>query len=327
MNPRFAGRVAIIATCLGCAPAWSADGSAQAWLKRINAAARDLNYDGTFVYQQGPQLETMRIIHRVRDGSSQERLISLNGSPREIIRNNRVVWCYLPDEKRVAVEHRRAEAKQFPTILPESPEKLRKYYDLDLGMLSRVAGRSAQAVLIKPRDGYRYGYALWADQDTGLLLKAELIDSENTQLEQFLFTQVSIGQDISDDDLRPSQLAGPMEWIAKPLSTSSKSKDAPPLQWEAASLPRGFRLVSQLPRRQSNRENLEEHLVYTDGLAAVSVFVERIMEGQSSFMEGGSRMGAVHAFGRRLDNHQITAVGEVPAATVSLIASSIVRRE
>jgi len=317
------GRMALFAAGLICLPAWSADNSAQSWLMRISKAARDLNYDGTFVYQQGERLETMRVVHRVRDDKTQERLISLNGSPREIIRNNHVVWCYLPDEKRVVVEHRRAEAKQFPTLLPESVEKLGKYYEIGLGPVGRIAGRAAQSVRIKPRDGYRYGYVLWADQDSGLLLKAELIDREENPLEQFLFAQVRIGHEIDDQDLRPSLSAGSMDWVTKtpPPTADAAAKDGS--GWRAAQLPRGFRLARHLSNAAPNRENLEEHLVYTDGLAAVSVFVERIVEGQPIMMEGGSRMGAVHAFGRRIDSHQVTAVGEVPAATVGLIAASV----
>jgi len=327
MTPRSTGRVALLAAGLCCMPAWSADDPAQSWLMRISKAARDLNYDGTFVYQQGEQLEAMRVIHRVKDRSTQERLVSLNGSPREIIRNDRVVWCYLPDEKRVVVEHRRAEAKQFPSLLPESLGKLGKNYEFALGSVGRIAGRPAQAVRIKPRDGFRYGYVLWADQESGLLLKAELIDREENPLEQFLFTQVRIGHDIGDDELRPSQSAGPMEWVTKTSPSSEKGPAAGRLYWRATELPRGFRLASHLSRDMPSRENLEEHLVYTDGLAAVSVFIERIVEGHATMMEGGSRMGAVHAFGRRADSHQITAVGEVPAATVNLIATSVVRQK
>jgi sigma-E factor negative regulatory protein RseB len=325
MIHRPAGSVVFLATCLYAIPVWSAGESAEAWLKRINHAARDLNYEGTFVYQHGQQLDAMRIIHRVKNGSSQERLISLNGSAREIIRNDFVVWCYLPDEKRVVVEHRRPEARRFPTLLPDSIGALSENYTLQLGSTDRVAGRSVQLVMVKPRDGFRYGYQLWADQETGLLLKADLVDRDSNLLEQFLFAQIEIGRNIGDQALRPSHNDDNLDWVAPPTAPSRREPAAAP-QWEATELPKGFRLASHRTRDDSARRNLTAHLVYSDGLAAVSVFVERLNSEKPILMEGASRMGAVHAFGRRVDDHHVTVVGEVPAATVGLIAGSISRR-
>ncbi|MFQ5546575.1 MAG: sigma-E factor regulatory protein RseB domain-containing protein, partial [Acidiferrobacterales bacterium] len=162
---------------LAFSSAAAAGDAAYDWLMRMNQATRMLNYDGTFVYQHGDQLEAMRIIHAVRDGSVRERLVSLNGSAREVIRDDQQVMCYLPDRKSIIVEHRFVgRDKSFPVILPESVTVLKKNYMIQLGAPGRVAGRAAQVVIIRPRDQYRYGYHLWADKETGLLLKADLVD-------------------------------------------------------------------------------------------------------------------------------------------------------
>ena len=149
-----------------------ASDAAHEWLARINEAARHLEYEGIFIYQHDSQLETMHIFHKVENGSSKERLVSLNGTPREIIRDKREVRCYWPDMKSIVVEYRRADNKSFPSLLPEHLGDLDEYYNLQTGGIDRIANRQAQLILVRPADNYRYGYHLWADKQTGLLLKA-----------------------------------------------------------------------------------------------------------------------------------------------------------
>src|SRR5438477_10335115 len=125
---------------------------AQDWLMRIHRAAERLNYEGTFVYQRGAQLETMRIVHRADKGVVKERLVSLTGPAREVIRTDKEVRCYLPDQKAVVVEHRRLGQAAFVAIVPERLGDLEQNYVIELGHAARVAGRPAQQLMIRARD-------------------------------------------------------------------------------------------------------------------------------------------------------------------------------
>jgi sigma-E factor negative regulatory protein RseB len=296
--------------------------AAHAWLAKMNDAARHLEYDGIFIYQHDNQLETMRILHKVENGSSRERLISLNGTPREIIRDSKEVRCYWPDMKSVVVEYRRADNKSFPALLPEQLGSLDQYYDLQLGGTDRIADRLAQLILVRPRDAYRYGYHLWADTQTGLLLKSDLVDTKGNVLEQFMFTQISIGTKIPEAALAPGVPGQGLVWYREGPNDNSSADAAMP-KWIATRLPKGFHLSRQVTRRVALRDRLVEHLVYSDGLATVSVFIEKQDKNARPFMLGPSRMGAVHALGVRVDDYQITTVGEAPAETIALIGGSV----
>jgi sigma-E factor negative regulatory protein RseB len=304
---------------------WFAAGAAQAdgvvdWLGKINRAARTLNYDGTFVYLHGDQLEAVRIVHRVENGRVQERVISLNGSAREVVRTDQEVRCYLPDEKSVMVEHRRADDTNFPSLLPEQLSWLTANYEIELGPVGRVTGRAVQQIIIKPRDEYRYGYHLWADQETGLLLQADLRDASGDLIEQFMFAHVVIGASIPTAALEAATRDKGFTWHRDSNAGAMPATDS---RWRAEGLPSGFRLSRHVVRQALRRNVPVEHLVLTDGLATVSVFIESIGESEAAGMLGASHVGAVHAFGARVGDHLVTAVGEVPVATVELIAGAV----
>jgi sigma-E factor negative regulatory protein RseB len=300
-----------------------AEDGAHAWLMNINQAARTLNYEGVFVYEHNKQIEVMRIVHRLDQGRRQERLISLNGAPREIIRNDREVICYLPDEKSVLVEHRRIDTKTFPALLPEQLQELDQNYQIELGKTGRVTGRVAQLVSIKPRDRLRYGYQLWADQESGLLLKADLLDTGGQPIEQFMFTHLKVGAAIPDEAFEPEPGGQGLVW-----HRADPAANPPPAgtsRWQLTELPKGYRLTSHIARQLPTRRVPIEHLVYSDGLATVSVFVEK-SDKPAGAAHGVSRMGAVHAYSRRVDGHQVTVVGEVPAETVTLFGKAVAAR-
>jgi sigma-E factor negative regulatory protein RseB len=304
----------------------SAADSAQDWLMKMNRAADALNYDGVFVYQFTDQLQTMRIIHRADGNSRRERLVSLSGVGREVIRNDREVRCYLPDENTVLVEHRKSDGKSFPNLVPKSLTELERNYDIRLGKTGRVANRKVQSVIIRPKDGYRYGYHLWADTETGLLLKAYLIDNPGTIIEQFVFTQVSIGTNIPESDLEPQNKGKDYVWHRELAPDNTSLPGAS--KWTAASLPRGFSLYARMLRKIPNRELPVEQLVFSDGLSVVSVFIERFdssvgTSGRSGNLNGLTARGALHAYGKYIGSHQITAVGEAPSITIRQISQAI----
>ena len=307
-------------------PAALATDAAHEWLMKMNRAAGALNYDGVFVYQFADQLQTMRIIHRADGNSRRERLVALSGVGREVIRNDREVRCYLPDENVVLVEHRKSDSKGFPNLIPKSLAELDRNYDIRLGKVGRVANRKVQAVVIRPKDGYRYGYQLWADTETGLLLKAHLIDHPGSIIEQFVFTQVSIGANIPDSDLEPQNKGKNYVWYRESAPNDMSLQGA--TKWTVAGLPQGFSLSTRMQRKIANREIPIEQMVFSDGLSVVSVFIERIdtsgsNASRSGNLSGLTAKGAVNAYGKRIDNHQVTAVGEAPSITIRQIGQSI----
>lgn len=308
-------------TVLLASPGAFAAGDAHAWLMKMERAARTLNYEGVFVYQQGNVLESMRIVHSVNDGIVRERLVSMTGATREIVRNENEVQCYLPDENSVFIEHRTPESKTFPAILPERLSDLDKSYGLQMGRSARVAGRDAQSILIKPKDNYRYGYRLWADRATGLLLKASLLDERGKTIEQFMFTSIRPGAVIPPAELQPQQAAKGRGGEAQDQTVEVVNQEP---AWRVGELPPGFRFSAFLTRKLAKHDRSVDHLIFSDGLAAVSVFVEKAQEGVGSSVSRATRqMGAVHAYGKVVDDHQITVVGEVPAVTVNMIGRSV----
>ena len=185
------------------APAYSDQhGDALAWLQKMAAAAQKLNYTGTFTYQSGGSSETSRITHLVDAAGEQEKLEVLDGSPREVVRSNDEVKCFLPDDKVVIVENR-GQYKAFPALLPASVSNLGEYYQIRKGDVSRVAGLDSQLVILEPRDALRYGHHLWADVNSGLILKARTINERNETIEQFAFNQLQINGIIDRETLKP----------------------------------------------------------------------------------------------------------------------------
>ena len=181
-----------------------------AWLQKIASAARKLNYTGTFVYQYGAQVETSRIWHYVDASGEYEKLETLDGPAREVIRNNDEVLCYYPDSKTVKVEKRRP--KPFPALVPEHLTALTEYYNIRIGDRERIAGYEAQSLILEPKDGLRYGHKFWADVDTGLLLKARMMNERRETVEQFAFTQLTIGGVFDKEALKSNYNAHVPGW-------------------------------------------------------------------------------------------------------------------
>lgn len=310
--------IALVFVLLANSNAVLAEGNARQWLTKMGLAAQDLNYTGTFVYQHDSQLESMKIIHRVKQGVTKERLLSLNNSPREIIRDNNVIRCYLPDENSIVVDHRKANDKNFPRILPKNLARLEDSYQFILGSRERIADRIAQKVIIKPSDKFRYGYHLWADVKSGLLLKSDLIGVNGKVLEQFMFTNLEIGKDIREEDLKPRTSSINLKKKLKSGNRKPSAKN----QWKVSALPSGFITTVHMRRMAPMRKDSIEHLVITDGLAAVSIFIEKKNK-TGDIMFGSNSMGAVNAYIKKQNSHQITVVGEVPAATVKAISDSV----
>jgi sigma-E factor negative regulatory protein RseB len=283
-------------------------------LSRMALAVERLEYEGTLVYLYGHQLTTLRIAHRFDGGESRESLLALNGPIRAVARDHRGVTCVLPDARPISVERARSGNGVLRST-PLDPDRLAPHYLIHPLGHSRVAGRDTDVIGIIPRDNLRYGYRFYVDQATGLPLKTDLMDHSATPIEQVMFT-----------DLTVMGMATPAQ-TAEPQHTGQDAAETegslPPEQlvdvrdagWQFDALPSGFRVVAH-----ERPDSAAEHFLLSDGLASVSVYIEA---DSGAGLRGATRMGAVHAAGRMLDDRQVTAVGQVPADTIALILSNI----
>ncbi|KGM06037.1 Sigma factor RpoE negative regulatory protein RseB precursor [Methylophaga thiooxydans] len=308
--------------------AWSAsiqanDKEAVQMLERMTEAAKNLTYEGVFAYQSGKTLQSIRIFHRADARGEVERLISLNGAAREVIRSNDMVTCINPEGKQVNVS-RRPLGRGFPSDLPRRLNSATPYYEVGLGDTDRVAGRQAHELIIKPLDNYRYGYRLWVDIETGLLLKSELRNDQGEVLETFAFSSVSTSVHIPEHKLKPQMNGEEMTWHRSepetPMDMAKMTNNVS--QWRMQWLPEGFALVAQQTRLRASNGAAVEQRVYSDGLSSVSIFIEKI-RARHDHLNGGSHVGAINAYGTIMHAHFVTVVGEVPAVTVEKIGNAI----
>lgn len=291
----------------------------QSLLDEMTRASRNLNYDGVFIYRLGTQMETMRIIHKAGNNGSYEKLMSLTGSSREVIRNKEEVKCFFHDDKKVVVDKSRM-GKLVSSYLPSPVKSISEYYNFELVGEERVAGMDAWVVNIRPNDKYRYGYQLWIEKQSRLLLKSELKNPLGVTLEQIMFTQLKIADEIDDELLKPSVSGEDFTW-----HNNSKNNNVSierEKKWQVTSMPTGF-IMSEEEKAALIIDKIPvDHFVYTDGLAMVSVYVEKLKE-QKYANKGSSNFGGVNTYSTHISGYQVTAVGEVPKATVQLIADSV----
>jgi sigma-E factor negative regulatory protein RseB len=309
---------------LAVAAEGSADQFAEArqWLERMASAMSGQSYEGTFVYVRGEDVETIRLTHLLEDGVIQERLVALSGPPREVVRD--------PDGQ-LAVNSGQDSAPQpapvagsfIPDFSGASLERARGHYVFEVGGEGRIAGHRGRKLTITPRDQYRYGYELWLENHTGLPLRWVLYDLDRRALAKLMFTELVI-----EDATGPAEPSvGPLPSGAPPTGADEKPGDVAPspesrLEGQLT-LPPGFTIVAH-GRDPANPRS--EHLVLSDGLASLSVYLEPADDG-SGLPEGLSRVGTTNAWSRRAQARRITAVGEVPPETLKDIGRSFLRLE
>jgi sigma-E factor negative regulatory protein RseB len=298
-------------------PARPEDGLA--WLKKMASASRRLNYSGVFVYQHANRTETSRIVHYVNPaGGEFERLETLDGPPREVIRTNDQVTCYLPDTKTVIIERR--NARRFPALFPERLGDLAENYSIRLDGLDRVAGYECQVIVLEPRDRLRYGHQFCAESVSGLPLRARTLNERRMPLESFAFTELKIGGSFNRDKVRSRYASRSQGWKlerSEPAAVEGSGETG----WVLTQQPPGFKKLMELRRTVTGRPVAISHLVFSDGLAAVSVFIEPLSGTRAA--EKFSHQGAVNIYTRTIADFMVTVLGEAPAATVKQIADSL----
>jgi sigma-E factor negative regulatory protein RseB len=294
------------------------------WLERMNQALTSRNYDGTFSHWHGGKVEMLRIIHRVQDGAVAERLVSLDGSGREFIRSGAELACYLPDKKTVLVEHRPAQDTLlggFPAINGQTAS----FYDIQEVARTRLNRRDTRVITVSPKDEYRYGYRLWIDELTAMPLKTQLCDARGRIIEQIVFANLTLSPHIPDSALKPEVSTEGFQWLRNEASPTKESPENASMSWNDMKLPPGFKMATRSAQVMPGSDDPVSHLVFTDGLASVSVFVEAQAKDppdQQTVTEESARMGSSSVFSTVTDGRKVTAVGEVPPATVRSIASS-----
>ena len=325
-TPVSSGIVFCLSLLLAAAPelsqAQDTNVKAEQLLNAMADATRKLDYDGIFIYRRDHHMDTMRLIHKVDGDGEKERLVSLSGHPREVIRDRQTVTCIFPENRVLMVEKSRNQeliSRQFP----ESLEQLAALYKFSVLDEDRIAGRDAWVVDIRPIDGYRYGYRLWIDKENKLLLKSDLQNSDGETLEQILFTKLDVVRNIPDSLLQPSVSGSGYARI----QTSETMPDSvkKPVPWQIRWMPNGFKMRNYEQQSMSEERQLVDHMVYSDGLAMVSVFIEKSRQ-PTRFIPGPMKKGALNAYARLANGYQVTAVGEVPQSTVQRMAISVVTR-
>jgi len=316
-----ARRNALVALALAaiCGSVAAADEPRQL-LERMNQALTTRNYVGTFVHFANGHSSIMKILHRVEHGRVTERLVSLDGSGREIVGTSDELTCYLPDQRKVLVEPRKDQGPLLGTLPSFRPELL-QFYQVQAGASGRVLGHTTRVVSVMPKDAFRFGYRLWLDEDTAMPLKTQLCDADGRVIEQILFAEIAWPQHIPNSEFKPQMSTEGFTWVHA-QSPQPIAADAPEtLLWHALKLPPGFRLSASSTQALEDSGPPVAHLVFSDGLATVSVFIEQNDKGQ--LLRGHASVGSSAAFSTTVDGHQITAVGEVPPRTVELIAGSV----
>jgi sigma-E factor negative regulatory protein RseB len=320
-SPIVTGRLAPAVFLLALVATGAHAMDAATWLLRASQAARQLDYVGTIVYQIGPRVESSRITHLYDGGREFAKLVNLDGPAREVVRSEGEVRCYYPDAKLVRVEPATFR-NVFPSLSAEQQQSLTRYYEFRVLGEDRVGGRPVQVVVFEPKDGLRYGHRFWSDGATGLLLKARVLNERGDPIEQFAFSDLTINARIDRAMVEPSWPVLPPDW--KTLESAAGEVVQQATGWVVGRMPPGFEKIMEGFRKLRGRRERVAHLVYSDGLVSISVFIEPITGGATP--AGFLQKGGLNVYSVRQDDYLITVMGETPGATVRQIAHSVVRR-
>ena len=291
------------------------------WLKTMVLAAHQTDYSGVFVYQSGGHVEMSRITHVSDKDGEHERLEGIGDSKRELIRDNDQVWLY-SDGHKVRVEKRQIK-RAFPALLPEQLSLLKENYSVSQAEEDEVAGYHAHAVVFLPRDNLRYARKMWAHSDSGLLLKAVVLDDRGYVIEQYAFMQLNIGNKIDRKWIVPdksSAKAIAQELHLSPLPKVELLEES--CGWQVDALPPGFKKILEMRRPFRGNKEPVIQMVFSDGLAGISVFIEKARDAAYSH-SGLSGQGAAHVYNRIVGENLVTVVGEVPSRTVIQVGDSV----
>ncbi|MBT8087189.1 MAG: MucB/RseB C-terminal domain-containing protein [Gammaproteobacteria bacterium] len=315
-----ASRKALLLAALLCVPPAFADSVGPGeWLQRMSAAVQSASYEGTVIRMQGGKAEALKVARDIADGVVREKVVAQEGNGLEIIRNGNKVHCILPDRKSVLVEEWDDQARLFSS-LPSSDIRFGSEYDVSIVREDRVAGRDAMLLAIRAHDRYRYGHRIWLDVETAFPLQTQLIRDDGETIEQVKFAEITLNEEVRASALAPSHDTEGFRWFSMPARHIDRAVDT---SWNCDNLPQGFRVISSHKEEVTGSDELVTHIMYSDGLASVSVFIAAAGDDDA---KGPSQVAGSHSFSMVVGEHHVTAVGQVPAETVAQIASSMRRR-
>lgn len=302
---------------------------ARAWLARIHAAAHGRNYQGTMVFTTGGVVSSTRVAHFCVGDQVFERLEALDGRQRQVFRHNEVVHTLWPQSGTAVVE-RRLQQLSLPSATQSVDPRALEQYDLRPEGRDRVAGREAWVMLLQPRDTWRFAQRVWADQETGLMLRADVIGPARTVLESAAFTEVDIDVKPQPDSVLQGLRRLDGLRVLRPLQVPTQLEAQ---GWTLTRPVPGFHLASCV-RRMGDQQATSEgnasprevlQAVYSDGLTHVSLFVEAF-DAVRHRRPLQAQFGATHSLAVRRGEHWITAMGDVPAATLKQFVEALERR-
>lgn len=290
---------------------------AKAWFAKMAQAFHALSYDASFIYVHDGRIESMRLVHAVSEGRERERLIHLNGPAREVLRDGEAVVRIVPEGEGDDIPAADLHRANITGLFTVDAEKLFPYYDFELKDEVRVAGRMGQYILVRSKDGYRYGYRLVLDKQTGLLLRSDLTDERGQIIEQIQVISLNVRDSIPESELL-AETVGKSLPESQPTPASTTVVDP---GWEVGWLPQGFSLSGY--KQQAKTGTTTDHMMFSDGLTSISVYV------QDPGRDGGGadvmRKGGTTAYDVARDGYRVTVVGEVPVVTAQKIADSVRR--
>ena len=303
------------------------DHTVSGWLMRLHEASRRSGYIGTFVVSFGGTMSSARIWHVCHGDQQMERVESLTGAPRSTFRRNDQVVTFFP-ESRVAVIEKRESLGLFPDFLQSTDSAIAQFYRVKVTGSERVAGYEADVVQLRPEDGFRFGYQVWTEKKTGLVIKLQTLGEEGRVIEQAAFSELQLDTPVSMTTL--AQMMGNTEGyrLQKPemLKTTALAEG-----WVLKNVVPGFkpmscykRLIGQAGTDARNESTVQ--WVFSDGLASVSLFID-IFDPRRHGQPGSLSMGATHTLTRRLGDWWLTAVGEVPHRTLAAFAQGLERKK
>lgn len=310
-----------IAVLFSSLNAWASEDDWQK-LQKAAVGARILSYKGIFVCQSAKQAKSVEITH-LYDGQQEfARNVVLDGAPREVFNQSGNVVIYNPRNGKIVIEKRRAQ-NMFPAILPTDLNSIKSSYTLRSGESERIAGREAQVLVLEPKDTLRYSYRFWIDTEYGLLLKSVMFNNRNEVLESIGFSQVSLMNTGELDWFKPKIDHNKSYVMEQELIADAGSQ----VDWEIKILPAGYRKVDQMMRKVQGKSEPVTHVVFSDGLAFVSLFIEHVTKSTKEKPAPKNVLtttGSTSFYSSVNKGHLVTVMGDVPEATVVQIANAVV---
>lgn len=317
-------RVVVVAllSALWSVPVWAEAPQPQQLLSDMAQAQHDRNYSGRLVYMRGTELSTLELLHAHFDGQEFERLTHLDGKLAELIRHGSQLICVHPDK---TITRLGARAGVGPLVLQSQlVSDIPKQYEVVVAGLGRVAGRDAWQLDVIPQDGFRFGYRLWVDAESRLMVRSEMIGNLGESLERLEFIELDLTSPLSREQFNlPVSLS---EQALEAVDANSHPHGR--LQLDAGWMPDGFVATAGDLRMTSGAPSPVSAFAYSDGLAAFTLFVERQADQEAT---GLTSRGPTLAMSRRIVGEQgewlVTLVGEVPAQTAERVLNSVQLRE